>query len=100
MPRYYKATVTVPLTFEGDVAGETEEAAVKQAMELDEQGAHPSSIAATRVALACEGESHVEVGTRVRHFVFGTGVLRRSPGTRVPPANFSFAARSGSMTVR
>lgn len=90
MTKYYKATVSLLQTFHVNVAAESEIDARKlaQAAALNKI---PEGIV-SNVAIELEGESLFNVGTRVKHFIFGIGNITKIEKTTNVNNDFGLVA--------
>lgn len=76
MPKYYSAKIRVEQTFEVNIVAEDEISAKRQAREIDFGKSDPISSQLTGVELVLEGEVSYDVGTRIKHFLFGIGEIK------------------------
>jgi hypothetical protein len=73
MTKYFKADVTLTQMVTVSVAADNEDAARKQARELAVQKAPGARV--SQVNLTFEGETQFQVGTKIKHFLFGEGEI-------------------------
>jgi hypothetical protein len=76
MSKYFSAKVTVQQTFHVNVVAEDEASATRKAKEIDFRNLQPISTRVSDVELALDGEVSYEVGTRIKHFIFGIGEIK------------------------
>jgi formylmethanofuran dehydrogenase subunit C len=77
MSKYYSAKVRVEQTFQVNIAAEDEASATRKAKEIDLSKTQAISSRISSVELALEGEVSYEVGTRIKHFLFGIGEIKK-----------------------
>jgi len=77
MSKYFSAKVTVQHTFQVNVVAEDEATATRKARETNFRNVEPISTRVSDVQLTLEGEASFEVGTRIRHFLFGVGEIKK-----------------------
>jgi hypothetical protein len=76
MSKYFSANVTIRQTFQINVVAEDEASAARKARESDFRKLEPVSSQVSGVELTLQGEASYEVGTRIRHFLFGVGEIK------------------------
>jgi hypothetical protein len=76
MSKYFSAKVTIQQTFHVNVVAEDEASATRKAKEIDFRNLQPISRHVSNVELALDGEVSYEVGTRIKHFIFGIGEIK------------------------
>ena len=73
MIKYYKADVTLTQTVTVSVAAASEDEARRKAREAAERQVQGAQ--ASKVELNLQGEASVQVGSKVKHFLFGEGEI-------------------------
>ncbi len=76
MPKYYSAKIKMEQTFEVSVVAEDEASAIRKARDADLSKNQPISSQLSGIELTLEGESSYDVGTKIKHFLFGIGKIK------------------------
>ncbi|QIB87987.1 hypothetical protein G3I75_20780 [Pseudomonas aeruginosa] len=74
MVKYFKAEVTLYQTVTVNVAADSEDTARRKAKELALQKIPGARV--SQIDLTLEGETQFQVGTKIKHFLFGEGEIQ------------------------
>jgi len=92
MPKYYRAKIKVEQIFEIPIVANDEAEAQRKAMDAS-WNQHPAlSSKVSGIDLILDGECDYDVGTRIKHVVFGIGTIKSL--VRSTDANNSFGHRA------
>lgn len=91
MPKYYRAQIKVEQVFDVPIVAD-DEAEAKQKAKGVNWNQKPLSTKVSSVDLVFEGECDYDVGTKIKHVIFGIGKITKL--TRTTDANNSFGHRA------
>lgn len=92
MPKYYRAQIKIEQIFEVPIVAKDEAEAKRKAKHANWNQKPPLSSKVSNIDLTFEGECDYDVGTQVKHFMFGVGRIVRL--TRTTDADNSFGHRA------
>jgi hypothetical protein len=92
MPKYYRAQIKVEQIFEVPIVAKDETEAKRKAKDAAWNQKPALSSKVSSIDLSLEGECDYDVGTKVKHFIFGVGRIVEL--TRTTDANNSFGHRA------
>lgn len=92
MPKYYRAKCKVEQVFEVPIVANDEVEAKRKAKEASWNQHLPVSSTVCGVDLILEGECDYDIGTKIKHVIFGVG--RIADLVRTTDANNSFGHRA------
>lgn len=92
MPKYYRAKIRVEQIFEVPIVAKDEAEANRKAKDANWNQEPAVSSRVSGIDLVLEGECDYDVGTKIKHFLFGIGTIRKL--VRTTDANNSFGHRA------
>lgn len=77
MPQHFIAVITEIHTYKVSIVAKDEAEAAQKAKRINLKKLEPSSREFSSAALTLEGEFNYGVGSKIKHFLFGSGVIKK-----------------------